>query len=206
MSKWADNGKEWQEPETGNHVARCIRVIELGTQRKEYQGEVSYKRQTMVVWELPTELMDDGKPFVVSHFYTASLNEKANLRRDLENWRGKPFTPAELEGFDQRNILDKPCLLNLIKNKRDRVVVGSVAALPKGMQVPPRVNETLFYDLDAHDDAVWQKLSDGIKRMIDQSEERKPKANATTAGAESNGGGWNDAPPEYVDDDGSIPF
>lgn len=175
MGKWTDSGKEWEEPEIGNHVARCIRVIELGTQRNEYQGKESFKKQTLVVWELPTEKMDDGKPFILSKWYTASLNEKANLRRDLENWRGKPFTEAELEGFDQRNILEKPCLLNVIKNDKGKVVIGSVAAVPKGTTVPPQINESLFYDIDDHNETVWAKISEGIKKIIMQSEERKAR-------------------------------
>jgi len=173
MGKWTDSGKEWEEPETGNHVARCIRVIELGTQRNEYQGKESFKKQTLVVWELPTELMTDGKPFTISKWYTASLNEKANLRRDLENWRGRPFTEEELAGFDQRNILEKPCLLNVIKNDKGKVIVGSVSAVPKGMTAPPQVNPTLFYDLEDHNEEIWGKLSEGIRKIILQSEERK---------------------------------
>lgn len=201
MGKWTDSGKEWEEPEPGNHVARCIRVIELGTQRKEYQGTVSFKKQTLVVWELPTELMDDGKPFTISKWYTASLNEKANLRRDLENWRGKPFTEAELEGFDQRNILEKPCLLNVIKNEKGKVVVGNVAAIPKGMSAPPQVNETLFYDLDDHKDDVWAKITDGIKKIILQSEERK--AQEAEAGQAARKMAASASPAQ---DDDTIPF
>lgn len=203
MGKWTDSGGTWEEPEPGNHVARCIRVIELGTQRKEYQGKVDFKKQTLVVWELPTEMMEDGKPFTISKWYTASLNEKANLRRDLENWRGTPFTEAELEGFDQRNILDKPCLLNVIKNEKGKTVVGSIAKIPKGMAVPQRVNETLFYDLEDHNETVWGKISDGIKKIIMQSEERKAQTAQTGDAWKAMAAGADN--PVSKDDD-TIPF
>jgi len=202
MGKWTDNGGSWEEPEPGNHIARCIRVIELGTQRKEFQGKVDFKKQTLIVWELPTEKMEDGKPHTISKWYTASLNEKANLRRDLENWRGRPFTEAELEGFDQRNILEKPCLLNVIKNDKGKVVVGSVAAIPKGTTAPPQINETIFYDIDDHNETVWSKISEGIRKIILQSEERKQQEaqagqawKAVAAGATST-----------TEDDDTIPF
>ena len=42
---------------TGVHKARCVRMIDLGTQRSEYQGEVSWKRQILVSWEVPSELL-----------------------------------------------------------------------------------------------------------------------------------------------------
>lgn len=175
MSKWSDSGaKEWEQPETGNQVARCIRVIELGTQKKEYQGQTSWKRQTLVVWELPDNLMTygehAGKPFTISQFYTASLGEKANLRRDLEGWRGKAFTQEELNGFDQRKIIGQPCMLNLI-DREGKVRIGGVSSIPRGLQVPPQVNKSLFYDIDEHDATVWEELSDGIKKLIQQSKE-----------------------------------
>src|SRR5262245_5161466 len=180
MAKWADTGKEWQQPEQGNHLARCIRVIELGTQEKTFQGKTTLKKQTMIVWELPTELMDDGKPFTISQWYTASLNEKANLRRDLDNWNGRPLTEDELKGFDQRDILGKPCLLNVVLSEKGKAVVGTVSPVPKGMTVPPQVNPSLLYDIDEHDEGVWMKLTPGIQRMILGSEERKAQNGDST--------------------------
>jgi hypothetical protein len=197
MSKWSDSGaKEWEQPETGNQVARCIRVIELGTQKKEYQGQTSWKKQTLIVWELPENLMTDGehagKPFTISQFYTASLGDKANLRRDLEGWRGRAFTQDELNGFDQRKILGQPCMLNLI-DREGKVRIGGVSSIPRSLQVPPQVNESLFYDIDEHDEEVWNKLSDGIKKLITQSKEWQerdapPKALGARAGASSSAG------------------
>jgi len=183
MAKWADTGKEWQQPEPGNHLARCIRVIELGTQEKPFQGKVTLKKQTMIVWELPTELMDDGKPFTISQWYTASLNEKANLRRDLDNWRGRPFTEEELAGFDQRNILGKPCLLNVVLSEKGKAVVGTVGPVPKGMAVPPQVNPSLLYDIDEHSEEVWLQISPGIQRIILSSQERKAENVVVAAAA-----------------------
>lgn len=208
MSKWSDSGKEWEQPKTGNQVARCIRVIELGTQEKEYQGKKSWKKQTLIVWELPHDLMTEGdyagKPFTISQFYTASLSEKANLRQDLENWRGRAFTPEELEGFDQRNILGKPCMLSLI-DKNGKTRVGSVAAIPRDpsgnvlVQIPTQVNESLFYDIDEHSEDVWNRLSDGIKKMIEQSKERQqPGQSQPQASHQEQGFG--------EDDDPNIPF
>lgn len=101
--KWNDAGSgNYEQPPVGTHLARCIKVIDIGTQKGEFQGKVTMKRQVIIGWELPNETMTEGehagKPFGVSKFYTASLNEKANLRADLANWRGRDFTPQELGG------------------------------------------------------------------------------------------------------------
>lgn len=208
MSKWADKGdKEWEQPPIGNQVARCIRVIELGTRKNEWEGRVSWKRETLIVWELPECLMTEGdfagKPFTISQFYTASLGEKANLRRDLQNWRGRAFTDEELNGFDQRKILGQPCLLNLI-NKNGKVRIGSISPVVKGMTIPPQVNESLFYDIDEHDESVWEKLSDGVKKMIQESKEWQERdvppqplgARTMAAAVGSQPPSFDEAPPE----------
>lgn len=184
MSRWTDTGSDFEQAPTGTFAARCIRVIELGTQTSQY----GTKRKTILTWELPTELMDNGKPFIISRFYTASLNEKAILRQDLEAWRGKTFTEQELAGFDQRQILGKPCLITTIEEE-GKTKVKSVSALLKGVEVPPQVNESLFYDVDAHDESAFAKLSSKIQDMIKSSKEwqerHAPKAQVVASGSQA---------------------
>lgn len=169
--QWASNST-WVEPEIGNNIAICIRVIDLGTQKNEYQGKTTWKRQSMVIWELPEQKDGEEKPITISKFYTATLSEKSNLRHDLENWRGRPFTPEELGGFEVKNIIGKPCLLNLVRNDKGKVKIGAVSSILKGMPIPKPTHETYIYDLDAPDPKVWEMLSDGIKAIIERSRER----------------------------------
>ncbi len=133
--QWASNST-WVEPEIGNNIAICIRVIDLGTQKNEYQGKTTWKRQSMVIWELPEQKDGEEKPITISKFYTATLSDKSNLRHDLENWRGRPFTPEELNGFEVKNIIGKPCLLNLVRNDKGKVKIGAVSFILKGMTAP----------------------------------------------------------------------
>lgn len=180
--QWKESSSEssWKNPETGNWPAVCIRIIDVGTHEAEYEGRKKQLRKSMIVWELPGQLDDEGKPMVISNTYTASLGDKAKLRAHLESWRGRPFTPEELQGFDAKNILRKPCLLNLIEVQRQKgpkVVVTSVSAIPKGMPAPPApVNDSYLYSIDEHDPAVWDKLSDGIKAWIGRSIEHQSGA------------------------------
>ena len=103
------SGGSFKQAPAGTHVARAIKIIDLGTQHGEYLGEPTVRSQIVVQWELPNETLTiDGedKPFIVSCFYTNSLNEKAKLRADLETWSGKgihergtrPFRPDEYPG------------------------------------------------------------------------------------------------------------
>jgi hypothetical protein len=174
----SDNGNtSFEQPPTGSHAARCIAIIDLGTQRSTYEGEAQIKRQVIVRWELPTELMTTGdfagKPFTVSKFYTASLHEKSGLRKDLASWRGRDFTAEELKGFDLKSVLGKACMLAVGLSEKGKAKVTSVMGLPKGMNVPSQVNPSVHFSLDANEfkDEVFEALPKGFKEMIVASPE-----------------------------------
>jgi len=177
--KWNENsgGSTFEQAPVGTHIARCIKLIDLGTQEGEYQGVKNSKRQCVITWELPGTLMTEGeskgKPFTVSKFYTQSLGEKANLRKDLINWRGRDFTPEELSGFEAKNILGKPCMVSITLNDKAKAKVSGVMALPKGMPCPDQVNPSVIFGLDEFDKDVFESLGKGIKAMIEASPEYK---------------------------------
>jgi hypothetical protein len=184
--KWKDSGGgDFEQPPVGTHVARCVKVIDIGTQKGEYQGKATFKRQVIIGWELPTELMEGGSPFVVSKFYTASLSEKANLRADLKNWRGRDFTEEELNGFHAKNILGKPCMLSLTTNEKGKVRVTGVMALPKGTQVPEQKNESVYLSMEPSefDGEVFESLSEGYKKMIAVSPEYQALKSPASSGS-----------------------
>ena len=185
----------WVQPETGNTAATCIRIIDLGTQEREYQGKTSLRRQCLIVWELDGQADGDGTPLTISKFYTSSLSEKANLRKDLESWRGRPFTAEELSGFEAKNLIGKPCLLNLVQTqgaKGLRVGVSTISPLPKGMKAPSGTqNATYVYDVDAPSPEIWEQLSSGIQDIIRRCEEFK---NVTTPVSEFSGEKYDDIP------------
>src|SRR5579863_4111692 len=158
MGRFAsDKGGSFQSAPVGTHVARCIKIIDIGTQTGEYQGKVLERNQIIVMFELPTTLMDDGNPFVASKFYTNSLNEKANLRHDLEQWRGRAFSKEELGSFDLMNILGKPCMVSIIEKPEVKgTKVGSVMSIPKGFQVPEQVNPSFSFWLDEYSEEKYQ--------------------------------------------------
>lgn len=158
----------------GTHVARCVKLIDLGTQHGEYKGQPTRRNQVLVVWELPDELIEvDGKelPVTTSRFYTNSLGEKANLRRDLEGWRGRAFSDEELQQFDLMKVLGQPCMLTIVGGENGKTKVAGVSGLPKRTECPPQVNESFAFWLDEFDQDKFDALSDGIKKIVEKSEE-----------------------------------
>lgn len=173
----SDNGGggTFEQAPVGAHVARCIKLIDIGTHHGEYEGVPNVRHQIIVGWELPGETITTGdyagQPFTVSEFYTLSLSEKSKLRPMLESWRGKPFTEDELRGFDLQNLLGKPCMIQVGRNKKDRAKVQAVMSLPKGMAVPEQFNPSIYFDLSNFDQKLYDGLSDGIKGLVEKSDE-----------------------------------
>ena len=186
---------EYVNAPEGTHLARCYQIIDLGPQEQTYSGESSIKEKVVLGWELPGELMDDGRPFSCTKMYTNSLNEKSNLRRDLESWRTQKFTAEELDGFYLPAVLGAPCQVTIVWSTGERTysnVVG-VVGVPKGVVMPPPVNPPISYDRDQHDQAVFDSLPHWMRDKIIGS-----KSDAyTTDGAPGN---------QPLDFDDEIPF
>ena len=88
---------EYEPIPTGLKKAICVNVIDIGLQPGFQNGKPQQK--VVLVWELE-DLQEDGAHFLVTKKYTASLGDKAILRKDLKSWRGKDFEQDDLAGFD----------------------------------------------------------------------------------------------------------
>lgn len=197
-------------PPAGMHIGRCYRLIDLGTQPKSYQGKPTGEaRKIMASWELlGDDRMEDGKPFTISKSWFLSMHEKATLRKDLESWRGKPFTPDEEHSFDVSKLLGAYCLLNVIQEQGNDgslyTKIKAITPLIKGMPKPAAVNPDFIFDADTPDMEAFEKFSDKMKDLIRGCREWRARAAgnrpSTTASAPAkNGSGFDD-----MDDD--IPF
>jgi len=185
LLKEGGNSGTFEQVKPGSYLGTCFRIIDLGTQKGEYQGEPTSKRQMFVSWELD-EKMEDGKPFAVSAWLTQSLHEKATLRKWLEAWRGKPFTNEELKGFDPKSILGKSCLVGVGLTSGGKSKVSSIMALPKGTTGPTPVNEQVIFSLDNFDQATYDKVPKGIQTIIEKSPEFAAATGDSFAGGYQN--------------------
>jgi hypothetical protein len=172
--KGSNSGGDFAPLSSGSHAARCYAVIDLGTQRTEYKGEVKFGHRVRISWEVCGERMADGRPMTISKEYKTSLHEKSKLREDLEGWRNKRFSEAELAGFEAKQLLGKTCMVSVIHTERDGKVyanIKSLAPLPKGMEAPPAENEQLFFDLENFEHTVFEKLTKYTQASIEKSPE-----------------------------------
>jgi len=192
-------GGDFEQCPAGSFAARCYQIIDLGHQTFEWKGEAKVAPKVRITWEL-NEPMQDGRPFSISREYTASIGDKANLRKDLEAWRGRPFTATELQNFSLENVLGAPCLLGVVhKPSKDGskvyANVGSIMALPKGMACPELVNPAVKFDIGTFDQKVFDGLSSYVQKKILMSKE-----------LEEGGIPQSSSQDEPVIEDESVPF
>lgn len=163
----ASNNGEFEMTPEGSYIGRCIKVIDLGTQTINGQRGPKQTKKVLITWELLDDevRMRDGQPFAVSQNYTASLYEAAQLRKDLESWRGKKFTDEELEGFDLTNVLGTYCLLQVIHSKDGQYANVQTIMKYKG-EKPEGINELVAFDISNPDMEVFNSFGDKMKSKI----------------------------------------
>lgn len=172
----------------GNHIAICNAVVDLGMQ----PGSGMYpdpKHQVYVRFELPTEQITytkDGQeitgPMSIGRTFTASMSEKANLRKFVESWFGKKFPTDEAAAdFDFSLLLGRKCLVNVTHTEKSQKTYANIAnatPIPKGMPADfQQHNQALFFDLQKADDATFQRLPEWLqKKITERIEDDKPEA------------------------------
>ena len=118
----------------GLHQAVCVDVVDLGLQKTAY-GE---KHKVELRWQTELENAETNRRFQLRKWYTASLHEKASLRKDLECWRGRKFTEEELKAFDLEKLIGANCQLQVIHNITDdgKTYDNIQAIVPHNVKLP----------------------------------------------------------------------
>lgn len=216
LSKMSGGSADFEITPEGVHNAVCVAVIDLGTQESSFQGVVSSKPKILLRWEID-EVMGDGRRFMIQQRYTASMHEKATLRKHLEAWRGLKFSDDDFKPgkFKLENLLGKGCQIQIVHNEKDGKTYANIAAvmkLAKGQKSLEPEYEPVLFDLDHYDAEAYAGLSEGMREVIAKSPEfqaiisPKPKGAAAKNGRQP--GGMSEAKAiEHTEDlDDSIPF
>jgi len=199
----------------GMHLARCYRVIDLGTQKTEWQGQTKSLPKVMIQFEVHSE--DDagnplvtakGEPMSISKNFTVSLQDKATLRKDLVSWRGREFTKEEADGFHLKNVLGAWAMLSIAKsvgnNGKDYTNIMSINPVPPAIKkagMPESHNQAMYFEIESPNMEMFRTFSDNLRAKIEQSPEWQARQGNAPAKAPSasKGSGFDD-----IDDD--IPF
>lgn len=167
-------GGDFKRAPSGSHIAVCNLVADVGIQ----PGGGAFpdpKRKLYLRFEIPNERVEyekDGKkvegPLTIGSFFTASMHEKATLRKRLEGWRGRSFTDDEAAAFDVSKVLGKACMLTVIENESGGKTysnISGIGPMPKGIPEPKAENPLLYYGED--DARAFDKLPPWLQEKIE---------------------------------------
>lgn len=201
----------------GMHLARCYRIVDLGTQKSEWMGTEKQQHKVMIQFEVHGQDEDGqplvttkGEPMTISKNYTNSLAPEARLRKDLASWRSRDFTDKEKNGFELKNILGVWAMITVSETYGDNgkkytniVGINPVPAQIKQAGLPEAFNKAMLFDIDEPDMDMFETFSDGLKSKITSSPEwrrREQGSNQSKAGAHhADANGFDDV-------DSDIPF
>jgi hypothetical protein len=177
----------------GMHLARCYRIVDLGTQRSDYLGQIKHLPKVMIQFEVHGN-DDEGNPIVtsknepmsISKNFTLSLGEKSTLRKDLQTWRGREFTQAELNGFELKNVLGAWAMISVIKgvgkDGNEYTNIATINTVPSALKsnLPQGFNKTALFEIDNPNNEMWDSFSDGLKQKISLSPEWQARSGNET--------------------------
>lgn len=168
--------------EPGTYPAYCYGLIDLGEQYNEKYAK--WARKVLIMWEIADRDQDldlggdHPEPRTISQQYTASINERAALRRDLTSWRGRDFTPAELQKFDLHSVVGAPCMLSIVHreyNNNTYAAISAITKLPKGLVPDDPVLERIVFDLDTSDLKMMELMPEWVENKIKESKQYKER-------------------------------
>ena len=191
-------------PEAGATVGILYSLVDLGTQKTNWDNEEKWTPKVRLTFELPEQLdefevEENGKrtkvskPMVVSIEQTRSLGEKASLRKLLEQWRGQTFTSAELKAFSLKNLLGKTAMLTLIhktsQQGRPYCAIAGASKLPKSMKASTTsVNDQVYYEIEQGEGGQFPDMPEWLQDKIRASKEFAGAAVTTKVGGEDGDG------------------
>jgi hypothetical protein len=177
------SGEGWSPVPPGIHLARCYGIIDLGTQKTNHLGETVYLNEVMLRFELHHEgetigslLTANGQSMSIRKSFALSLAEKATLRKDIQTWRGRDFTPNELRGFQLKSLLGEWALISVVnttdKNGHDCTSIATIMPVPPQVRqsISPKGNiELQFFVCEEPNIKLFDSFSESLKAKIRKS-------------------------------------
>jgi len=166
-----ENSTHFKPAPEGVHNAVCVDVTPV----KVYNTPWGEKEKFRLVWELEAT-MEDGRRFLVTKAYVPSIHPKSTLRKDLKAWRGRDFTPDELNAFDTEKIVGAPCQLVISHNEKDDQVYANIAAImkaDKNKKLTPSGKYVRVQDRDQKQNGNGK--NGHVERLVDTSVMEEPE-------------------------------
>lgn len=183
--------REYEKAPAGLHKGVLCDVIDLGMVENKAYGKTQHKVLLVFQINKRMELSDydkkegrtEGRPYTCSKRFTATLNEKGNLRPFIESWINRKLTADEVKGFDIESLIGKGARLQVMHDTADDgkvyANIANCMALDEDEVAPKIVDYVRKVDRDAEkaakegaegaandeDDHIDESLGQARKRL-----------------------------------------
>lgn len=157
--------REYEKIKPGLINAICVGVWNIGKQKIEFQGEVKFKTQVIIGFEVEQRHSEKDEPMLQLSKFNMSLHEKSKLGPMIESWFSKKLTDSERYNYDLKQIIGKKCTLNLIENG-NYINIATI--------LPPQESNKLVSE-----DVLKGELPNFVKTMREKAvkEDEQPSVN-----------------------------
>ena len=179
----------------GQYVGVCVDVVDLGEKIQDFPGTTAYLAQTCAIVFRTGERNEEISEYIdIAREFTVSMGEKANLRKFLEQWRGKPYTKEDIEkGVPLHKLEGQPAMLSVSHrvSGKNRTYANITACVGVPKQMAGAIGQ--YPDYIRAD--YWDEKR---KAYADEASKFRGEASSNDGAPE-----WGDEP-QHTDDD--LPF
>jgi hypothetical protein len=178
----------------GQFVGQCVDVIDLGEKVQDFPGTPKYLAPTCaLVFRTGERNEQTGECIDIAREFTVSMGDKANLRKFLEQWRGKPYTSDQIkEGVPLHKLTSNHGLLTVAHKQSG--AGKTYANITACVGIPKQMQSAVTSYTDYVRDEYWATKRKGYA-------EEASKFRADTAAPPQ-----DDDYPAPIEDDDSLPF
>lgn len=186
----------------GQYVGQCVDTINLGEKVQDFPGTVPYLAPTCALVFRTGEKNDETGQYIdVFKEYTVSMGDKANLRKDLTQWRGKPYTQEQVDaGVPLDKLTGNHALLTI--SHRTSAKGKTYANITAMVGIPKQMADGVTKYTDYVRDDWWTKKKEEYAAAADAFRAANAPKPKVKTGAED----FDDFPGSLQDEDDDLPF
>lgn len=150
----------------GQFIGVCVDTIDLGNRVEEFAGKPKkLSPKCTLVFRTGERNEQTGEYIDISREFTVSMGDLANLRKFLEQWRGKPYTAEQIaEGVPLHKLTGNPALLSVAHRISGKG--RSYANITACVGVPKQMAKGIGAYTDYTRDEYWQEKKDAYAAEV----------------------------------------
>jgi len=136
-----DAGGGFAPHSEGQFAMACVDVVNLGVNVEQFPGQEPREVPKVALAFASGERQEDKSLTIVTTEMTLSANEKANLRKFLESWRGRSYSAEQAEaGLPMSKLYGQVALISIehVVTRKGRKFgkIKSISPLPPAVPAP----------------------------------------------------------------------